>query len=618
MSSSLALSASDPGRKSQALPRAAAWTLEHLGRALGFLAALVLAAMLGLVVAGFVLRYGFSSSIMGAEDAGTWGYVLMTAFGAPLGLNTALAMRLDVLHALMPRRIQSIADVVGEALTLLSGLVLAHGSFIATQIMGGTNASLGLPNWIPFALFGLAGGLVMLFAALRLLAEGRVGVLVAALVLALAGFWTGLQGFRFDPGVPPSIALGLIVMMGLIVAAPLPHAFIAAAFLVSALGSPLPEPAMINAALSGMMKFLLLAIPFFLLAGVLLTKSGVAGRLVAFADSVVGHMPGGLAQTTLLTNVLFSGASGSSIASAAFGANTFQPELEARGYPRAKAGAIIASTSVLDNVIPPSIAFLILATATNLSVGQLLLGGLWGGLLLALALFVVIRLTCRDMPVTTRSSGRDRGRLALRSIPAFGLGLIVVFGIRLGLVTTTEAAGIAALYTFLLSLLFGVPGRDLLAAFRQAATEAAAIALLIASAAPFAFLLAVDNISGMIGSISAALGSGPVAALAVSVGILLLAGLVLDIGAAILLFGPLLLPIATGTGLDPIQFGVIMVVTLMIGGLTPPFGVLVFVVSGVTRIPTGALFRAVLPHVAALCIALLAICLFALGWAAFT
>ena len=596
------------------LCRSAQRALDLLSSLLGGLAAVGLAALLTLVVAGFVMRYGFSSSIMGAEDAGIWLYVLLTALGAPLALNSALAMRLDVVHRLMPAPLRGLADGVAEGLTLLSGLVLAHGSWIATQIMGGTNAGLGLPNWIPFALFALGGGLVMLFTALRMLAGGRFVVLAAGLVLALAGFWAGQQGFRFDIGLPSSMALGLIVLLGLLVAAPLPHAFLAAAFLVVPLGSPLPEPAMVNSALSGMMKFLLLAIPFFLLAGVLLTRSGVATRLVAFADSLVGHMRGGLAQTTLLTNVLFSGASGSSIASAAFGATTFQPELEARGYPPAMAGAIIASTSVLDNVIPPSIAFLILATATNLSVGQLLVGGLWGGLVLAAALFIVIRLTCRDTPISEQSTGGQRGRLALRAVPAFGLGLIVVFGIRLGFVTTTEAAAIAALYTFVLSLIFGVGARDLFGAFRQAATEAAAIALLIAAAAPFAFLLAVDNISGTIAAMAGLFGNGPVAALVVSAIILFLAGLVLDIGAAILLFGPLLLPIATAAGLDPIQFGVVMVVNLMIGGLTPPFGVLIFVVSGVTRIPTGELFPAALPHVAALCGALLVISLFALSW----
>ncbi|MEW5423571.1 TRAP transporter large permease subunit [Amorphus sp. 3PC139-8] len=603
----------------QVVPEGLAWragrVLEIASAWLSTLAAAVLATLMVLVVSGFVLRYAFSSSILGAEDAGIWLNVAIVGLGAPLALNSALAMRLDVFHRLLPRAAQAGADVIAEAMTLLSGLLIAHGSYVVTQIVGGTNAGLGLPEWIPFALFALGGGLVILFTGLKLVAEGKVVTLVAAAALAALAFWLAGTGVRVDAGLPKSLILGLIVVVGLVVAAPLPHAFLAAAFLVVPFGSPLPEPAILNSAVSGIMKFLLLAIPFFLLTGTLLARSGVATRLIEFAAALVGHMRGGLAQTTLLTNVFFSGASGSSIASAAFGAATFQPELERHGYPPAKAGAIIAATSVLDNVIPPSIAFLILAMATNLSVGELLVGGLWGGLVMAVALFVVIRLTCHDAPVSAHASGGTRWRLALRAVPAFGLGLIVVFGIRLGFVTTTEAAAMAALYTFCLSLWFGVGARGLVAAFRQSATEAAAIALLIASAAPFAFLLAVDDISGLIGDLAAFFGQGPIAALLVSAVILFIVGLVLDIGAAILLFGPLLLPIATAAGIDPIQFGVIMVVNLMIGGLTPPFGVLVFVVGGVTKVPTAHLFRAVLPHVAGLTAALLAISLFALAWA---
>ncbi|MDQ0314963.1 TRAP transporter large permease subunit [Amorphus orientalis] len=604
----------------QGVPEGLAWragrVLDVASAWLSAIAALVLAGLMVLVVSGFVLRYAFSSSIMGAEAAGIWLNVAIVGLGAPLALNSTLAMRLDVFQRLLPRHVRLGADMVAEAMTLLSGLVIAHGSYTVTRIVGGTNAGLGLPEWIPFALFALGGGLVVLFTVLKLIADGRIATLVVALALAAFAFWLAGSGIRIETGLPKSLILGLIVVVGLVVAAPLPHAFIAGAFLVVPFGSPLPEPAILNSAVSGIMKFLLLAIPFFLLTGTLLARSGVATRLIEFAGALVGHMRGGLAQTTLLTNVFFSGASGSSIASAAFGAATFQPELERHGYPPAKAGAIIAATSVLDNVIPPSIAFLILAMATNLSVGQLLVGGLWGGLVMAVALFVVIRLTCRDAPVSAPAAGGTRWRLALRAVPAFGLGLIVVFGIRLGLVTTTEAAAMAALYTFGLSVWFGVGARGLVAAFRQSATEAAAIALLIASAAPFAFLLAVDDISGLIGDLAAFFGQGPVAALLVSAIILFLVGLVLDIGAAILLFGPLLLPIATAAGIDPIVFGVIMVVNLMIGGLTPPFGVLVFVVGGVTGVPTAHLFRAVLPHVAGLTVALFAISLFALVWAA--
>ncbi|MNE19069.1 Sialic acid TRAP transporter permease protein SiaT [compost metagenome] len=412
--------------------------------------------------------------------------------------------------------------------------------------------------------------------------------------------------------MPPSLFLALTAAVGLVLAAPLAHAFLAAAYVAIAFGSTLPEPAIVSSTVTGMSKFLLLAIPFFLLAGSLLTESGVANQLVRFAASMVGHRRAGLAQTTLLTSVLFSGASGSSVANAAFGASTFQPELVKHGYPPAQAGAIIAATSVLDNVIPPSIAFLILATATNLSVGSLLVGGFFAGGLMAICLAVAIHWSVRSVDTLPRATGTERWRSAIAAIPAFGLGVIVVVGIRIGVVTTTEAAALAALYTLLLGFGYRLGAGRIFATFRQSAGEAAAIGLLIGTAGPFAFLLAVDNVSGLVTDFVTLLGGSKIAVLLLSNLILLVVGLVLDIGAAILLFGPILLPAAVAAGIDPIHFGVILVVNLMIHGLTPPLGMLIFVVSGVTRIPATALFQAVVPYLLSLLVSLAILCAWAI------
>jgi len=503
-----------------------------------------------------------------------------------LALNSALAMRFDGFVFRLPARGRAIAAIGADVFTVLAGLILAFGSARIAAMLGGISPTLGLPEWIRFGFFGVGGGLILLVLALQRVAEERGAALLAAVALGIVLFMAVGHATVSVP-IPPSIVLGLIVVVGLIVAAPMPHAFLAAAYLAILFGSPLPEQAVVSATVTGVSKFLLLAIPFFLLVGELLTASGTAGRIVAFAASLVGHRRAGLAQTTLLTSILFSGASGSSVANAAFGAATFQPELVKRGYPPTQAAAIIAATSVLDNVIPPSIAFLILAVATNLSVGSLFVGGFIAGPVMALCLAVAIHFTVRENTPLPRADAAVRRRST-------------VVGIRMGVVTTTEAAALAALYTFFLGLGARLRFTPLYAAFRRAAAEAAAIGLLIGTAGPFAFLLAVDNMSGLISSLTMALGGSAIAVLLLSNLVLLAAGLVLDIGAAILLFGPILLPAAEAAGIDPIGFGVIIVVNLMIGGLTPPVGMLVFVVSGVTRLPAGALFSAILPYLAAL------------------
>lgn len=535
----------------------------------------------------------------------------LISIGAPLSLNSALAMRLDVFVRLAPARLLPVTQVLADVFTVLAALILLFGGSEIMAMLGGISPTLGVPEWIRFGFLGAGGVLILVVLLLQRLAEGRALPVLISLSLG-AALYFGIPEIFIDSDLPPSLFLALVAALGLVLAAPLAHAFLAAAYVAIAFGSSLPEPAIVSSTVTGMSKFLLLAIPFFLLAGGLLTSSGVANQLVRFAASMVGHRRAGLAQTTLLTSVLFSGASGSSVANAAFGASTFQPELVKHGYPPAQAGAIIAATSVLDNVIPPSIAFLILATATNLSVGSLLVGGFFAGGLMAICLAVAIHLSVREQVALPRASGRERRQAAISAIPAFGLGIIVVVGIRIGIVTTTEAAALAALYTIILAVWGKVGAGSLLASFRQAATESAAIGLLIGTAGPFAFLLAVDNVSGLVSEFVTMLGGSALAVIVLSNVILLVVGLVLDIGAAILLFGPILLPAAVAAGIDPIHFGVIIVVNLMIHGLTPPLGMLIFVVSGVTRIPAAALFKAVVPYLLALLVSLTILCAWAI------
>ncbi|AYM64131.1 TRAP transporter large permease subunit [Agrobacterium fabrum] len=590
---------------------AAAVMLSRFDAVLGAVAALILAALLLVVLINVTLRYLFHTGFIGAEDLGIWLNVAMIAVGAPLSLKSALAMRLDVFVRFLPPRFHAATEILADAFSFVAALILAFGGVEIAAMLGGTSPTLGLPEWVRFGFLGAGGALIFIYLALQRFSEGKTFAVLLSMTIAVVAY-VGLPQVFVDTTLPPSLFLALTAAVGLVLAAPLAHAFLAAAYVAIAFGSNLPEPAIVSSTVTGMSKFLLLAIPFFLLAGSLLTISGVANQLVRFAASVVGHRQAGLAQTTLLTSVLFSGASGSSVANAAFGASTFQPELVKHGYPPAQAGAIIAATSVLDNVIPPSIAFLILATATNLSVGSLLVGGFFAGGLMAACLGVAIHLSVRSVDTLPRATGAERWRSAIAAIPAFGLGVIVVVGIRIGIVTTTEAAALAALYTLLLGFGYRLGVGRIFATFRQSAGEAAAIGLLIGTAGPFAFLLAVDNVSGLVTDFVTVLGGSKIAVLLLSNLILLAVGLVLDIGAAILLFGPILLPAAMAAGIDPIHFGVILVVNLMIHGLTPPLGMLIFVVSGVTRVPAAALFRAVIPYLVSLLVALAILCLWAI------
>jgi tripartite ATP-independent transporter DctM subunit len=584
--------------------------LDRVSIALQWLGAVILAALLVLVLTSVTLRYVFGSGFIWSEELGIWLNVMLVAVGAPLAVTGPLAMRLDVIVQFFPMSLQKIARIVADGIAIDAGLILAFGGMDVVGAIGGTSTVLGLPEWLRYAAIAIGGGLTVFMLFGRTLV--RDGLTRALLILATGiALYLAAHHLHAVTVSAPSLVAGVAAAIGLILGAPLPHTLLVGVSLATPFGALLPEPALVQNTVVGVSKFLLLAIPFFLLAGGLLTDGGLAERLVRFAATLVGHLRGGLAQTTLVSSVMFSGASGSSVANAAFGAKVMVPALVSHGYPLPRAAAIVAATAMLDNIIPPSIAFLILATATNLSVGSLFLGGFVAGGVLALALSIAFYLTSRgEKPARTRASGPERTRAFISSLPAIGLGIVVVIGIRFGVVTTTEASALAVAYALVVCLaLRSIDGRSMANAFRQAAGEAAAIGLLIGTAAPFAFLLAVDRVSELVTSIVTALGGGPFAVMLLANIVLLIAGLVLDIGAAILLLGPLLLPAAIMAGIDPIQFGVILVVNLMIHGLTPPLGILVYVSSGVSGARPSQVFREVIPLLLALLAALAVLCI---------
>ncbi|MEF2074489.1 TRAP transporter large permease subunit [Consotaella aegiceratis] len=555
----------------------------------------LLAALLAVVLAAVGARYLAGTSILGADEAALWLHGALVFFGLPLISNRAQAMRLDLLTASASPRLRSVVDTLADAVAVHAVLVLASGALTVMQGIGGRSVALGLPEAWRFAPVVAGAAATLLLMLLHAVRDERSAAGLLAIALGCGLYWFSQIGSVL-PIARPSLLAGGFALVALVLGAPLPHALIAGASFAIPFGSLLPEPAIAQNAMAGIQKFLLLAVPFFLLAGSLMTAGGLADRLVRFAASLVGHWRGGMAQTTLVTNLMISGLSGSSIADAAFGAKVLAPGLVKADYAPEKAAAIVAATAVLPNIVPPSVAFLILALATDLSVAALFAGGLVAGLLLAGLLAVGLHLASRTVPGGPRAEPSERGAAFTRALPALGLVFVIVGGIRFGIVTTTEAAAMAAAYALVVALVGG-RGRGVAAAFAEAGREAASVGLLIASAAPLAFLLAIDDVGGLIQGLFGGLAH-PLAVLLLANFVLLAVGAILDIGAAILLFAPLLMPVATGIGIDPVLFGIVLVVNLMIGGLTPPVGILVYVAARLSGVPAFRVFRAVLPLVA--------------------
>jgi C4-dicarboxylate transporter DctM subunit len=319
-------------------------------------------------------------------------------------------------------------------------------------------------------------------------------------------------------------------------------------------------------------------------------------------------------QVNIATATMFAGISGSSISEAAIASKLLARDMVRNGYPMPVACALIAAASVLPNIIPPSIALLLLAASVNLSVGDLWLGGVLPGLLLAATLMIATYVLARAKGYgvqTPRASLAEMGRAGLGAAPILFLVVIILGGIRFGLVTPTEAGVLAVAYAAFLGLVvyreFGLG--EMLRSLSQASVEVALVGLVIGAAGPFAFLFIAERIPQELAALVTGWVDSRLMLLLLVNLLLLVCGMVLDIGVAILVLTPILMPLALQFGVDPVHFGIIVAVNLMLGGLTPPVGILVYVTASVTGTPADRVFRAVLPLFGAMLLALAAITL---------
>lgn len=345
-------------------------------------------------------------------------------------------------------------------------------------------------------------------------------------------------------------------------------------------------------------NFILLAIPLFMLAGSLMSAGGIAQRLFDLARVLVGHLTGGLAQVNVALSVMIGGIQGSSAADAAIDCKVTIPQMRAEGYPAALSGAITAVSGMLSNVIPPSIAMLIYASMANTSVGKLFVAGIVPGILMALAMSVTVHRVCRKMGYgarTRRATWPEVWTALRRSAFALAIPVMIVGGIRFGFFTATEAGAFAVLVTFVLGTLVyrELQMRDLPGVLAKTAVDTGVIMLIVSFSAPVSWVLAVNQIPQQVAAFFASFGySAPIYLLAVNV-FLLLGGALMEGVTLLILVTPILASIAARLGIDPIHFGMVVVVNVVLGAITPPFGQLVFFVSSMTDIPPEAIFAQV-------------------------
>lgn len=390
-------------------------------------------------------------------------------------------------------------------------------------------------------------------------------------------------------GVPISISIGASAVLGCL-----------------SLGYPLVVIG--QKMVSGIDSFLLIAVPLFILAGNLMNAGKITEKIFDTAKELVGWIPGGLGHANVVASIIFAGMSGSAVADAG-GLGAIEMEaMKKNGYDEDFAGAVTAASSVIGPIFPPSIPLIIYGSVASVSVDQLFMGGVVPGLLMGVLLMVMV-LYFAIVRRYERHPFRLRAliRQFLGSIPALITPVIILCGFVLGWFTPTEASSIAVIYSLLIALFLyrTLDWKSFKKCLKDSAISSANTLFIIGTSTLFTYVMAMEGISRQFADVILGISSNPNVVLLVINVLLLVLGMVMEPGAILTLMLPVLLPIANGLGLDLVHFGVMVVLNLMIGQVTPPFGVCLFVISDVNKLKLERLYRSILPFLVPLILTLI-------------
>jgi tripartite ATP-independent transporter DctM subunit len=359
--------------------------------------------------------------------------------------------------------------------------------------------------------------------------------------------------------------------------------------------------------MAGVDQFILLTIPLFLLAGMLMNVGGITDRIVGFARAMVGHRKGGMSSVTVLSAGFFAGISGSATAEASALGSILIPAMQRQGIPPAYAAALVGVSAVVGPIIPPSITMIVYGVLSGASIGQLFLGGVAPGILIVFGLLVYASWRARrdGFPVTEKMGWAERRAATLRTLPALILPLIIVVGIKAGIFTPTEAAAVAVIYALFIGFIY----RDLTVsrvweAMIATTLASSAILFITAMASIVAFVFTLEQVPTTIASAVLSVSDDPIVILIMLNLVLLVLGMFLEPISILILTMPILMQFLKIVGMDPVQFGVMVVLNVVIGMATPPVGILLFIVCAASGQPLTAVAREAMP--------LIGICLFVL------
>jgi tripartite ATP-independent transporter DctM subunit len=577
------------------------------------IAAILLAADLLVVVGSVLLRFLFNAPVEWADDVARGLMVGSSFFGAASALarseNAGVAFFIDRLPAGVRRVVDSVSALL---MTVIAGYV-AYNALKLGGLTTGQTTGAGLPLELTFYPMGVGALFMTIFAAelfcTRPLGDMIAGAAATAVIVALYLAWD----FVAPDSVPSSGTLMLAgFFLTLFGGLPIGFALALAALTFIWVEGTLPGVIFAQQMARGIDNFVLLAIPFFILVGYLMEANGMSVRLIALLQRAVGHMRGGLNVVMVTSMVLFSGISGSKMADVAAVGSVLIPAARRSKQNPGGAVALLAASAVMAETIPPCINLIILGFVANLSIGGLFVAGVLPAGLMALALIAVSiifgkpRASAAEAETQTPMSGLWSGAIA-----SFGLIFMIFAGFKSGFATATEISAFAAVYAIVIgSVVFReLSLKNAAHSFVQAATRSGLVLFIVAAAQSLAFVLTLQQVPHAVGEMMLSLSGahGTWLFMLLSIAVLIVMGSVLEGAAALIIFGPLLLPVAIKLGVNPLHFGVVLVISMGIGLFAPPLGLGLYGACLIGNVPIEQTVKPILGYLGLLFLCLLVI-----------
>jgi tripartite ATP-independent transporter DctM subunit len=593
--------------------------LARAERALAFAVALPAA---GLVVAeivvlgaGIIARYAFHAPIVWSDELAGILFLWLAMLGSVVAFQRNEHMRMTAIVGKLGPEARAFLDVVAVAASLAFLILVIEPAFeFASDEVYVTTPALGIVNSWRAAALPVGLGLMLVTALLRLAGTASLANVAGALVLVaavMAAFWA------LGPVLKPLGTLNLLIFFVLLVGAlvfaavPIAFAFGIATFGYLSLTTSTPEVVLIGRMDEGMSHLILLAVPLFVFLGLLIEMTGMARAMVGFLASLLGHVRGGLHYVLVGAMYLVSGISGSKAADMAAVAPVLFPEMQKRGAKPGDLVALLSATGAQTETIPPSLVLITIGSVTGVSISALFTGGLLPGLVLAAVLSGVVwwRYRNEDLRHVRRATGGEIGKAFLVAIPALALPFVIRAAVVEGVATATEVSTIGIVYSILAGLLIyrQFPLRRLWPMLVETAALSGSILLIIGAATGMAWALTQSGFSASLAKFMTSLPGGVPMFLAVTIVAFVVLGSVLEGIPAIVLFGPLLFPIARQVGVHDVHYAMVVILAMGIGLFAPPFGVGYYAACAISRIHPDEGMKPIVGYMVALLIGTLVI-----------